>query len=1055
MANTHNRSPISFPISSTDYKHLNHNNWKGVSDNDNALSVDQLTFEDAKNVYIDEVGILKSRPSIKRHSTNITDLDNSKIKKVWKFESVTVYLAELFKIKKLYFTTQTEGFESLPIDSENVHLIMASGNIYVFTPTKLYKCTTKLVISEAKDDIYYPTLYRYVDGILTDSSEEPNELSTSYKEEYIFTTIHSGSYDNLVDEKVTIILNDEKFDVTFGKYQQLLFADNTVKLPTNVLITNEDTHITLASTEYSHHTVSVSDVGSMIYSIPDEENLLSIFYSSDGRNFNKIPSISNVLGLPKISKDGTYVACFTENGLYFYSLVASELNTQNQLVKKYETWTNVLDSLNYEHKSYVYYALKSELVDGESRKALYINGDFLSYDIFCFVYSPVSFYEHSKFKVPDRAYSRYGNCKLSYNSVCVCCDSDTFREIVLNGTYVVNGPNSPDLTANFDITDGTNSYTIDTIPVSFNASGLKYTLQSLNYADTYSPIYLSGYFESGDIYEADTDIYYLKYDGTDVLAYINTLQYRINSSKPLENSTIYGNSIPNVSMYLDNSIVRISVLSQYAYNDWLDRFVSESRLHCIVGQDNDITTMCNEDLFRSTMSLSLDCKSTMTRHVVAGTERSFSIEFDSYFEASTLPSEPSKKIVKNVTRYYYDDVQSVSISNDTNILISDKGLIHKNTLINYLHKDYDILPVAMINNTLYALSKYNDVVHLYTTLNFTRASVYKYVEGTYSGLVPTYSAELSNYYIAHENKLYESRYVTDDFKWYFPSNIVEEFDDTINAIHPVSKDELAVFLEDSIYHVTSTNVYKTKIGTGCKFGSSVITTFDGSTILFSSDRGLVAMTYQNFIASNEQTLSYLSDTISKRFSEFNKGTVKLYQYKYWIICYKDDSTIAYVYDIRNQSWWEMDYNEPISDIITLDIPILLSEYKLYHLDTSNNDYKDFNGVINWSILSQKLHFDAINYYKRIISITLSSNSKTNINSNILLKVKNYRNDVDIKDIEVLDYDVNIIRNFVKQLNFSKVQEFQYKLFNDEDLAVQKPLSLNNVSIKYSITGVIR
>ena len=72
---TINRRPKSvkeLSYDNVDYKFFNHNNWKGVCDDKNYLSIDQETFADSNNVYIDDEEVLRSRPSIKKKNITYT-----------------------------------------------------------------------------------------------------------------------------------------------------------------------------------------------------------------------------------------------------------------------------------------------------------------------------------------------------------------------------------------------------------------------------------------------------------------------------------------------------------------------------------------------------------------------------------------------------------------------------------------------------------------------------------------------------------------------------------------------------------------------------------------------------------------------------------------------------------------------------------------------------------------------------------------------------------------------------------------------------------------------
>ena len=63
--------------------------------------------------------------------------------------------------------------------------------------------------------------------------------------------------------------------------------------------------------------------------------------------------------------------------------------------------------------------------------------------------------------------------------------------------------------------------------------------------------------------------------------------------------------------------------------------------------------------------------------------------------------------------------------------------------------------------------------------------------------------------------------------------------------------------------------------------------------------------------------------------------------------------------------------------------------------------------------------------------------------------------IDSENYVDVNYDVNIIRTYVQRLNYSKVNEFEYMLSSNEENAINVPLSLSNITIKYKVGGEIR
>ena len=360
-------------------------------------------------------------------------------------------------------------------------------------------------------------------------------------------------------------------------------------------------------------------------------------------------------------------------------------------------------------------------------------------------------------------------------------------------------------------------------------------------------------------------------------------------------------------------------------------------------------------------------------------------------------------------------------------------------------------------------------------------------------ILPEVYALLENYYVGIGNKLYISKSVTDNgkFKWYFPEISVQPFDNSITNLQPISNSEVAIFFENEIWHSTfdaETTIdgrkgvyryYKSKLQAGCKKGSDVLVTYDGKYTIFASNRGLVAMSYQDFIASTEQSLTYLSDNIYDKFVNYiteqnSLNQIKLYKFGYWIIIYKRDSKDGFVFDTRNNSWWPLSSFDKPTKFVTINNKVeMLSVGNMYDLNKSDADYYDYDGEfvnkISWFVRSQKLHLSALNNYKHIINMTFVSvhdsnilqNSEYNIDGlDFKLQVNCYRKKVDgninsLDDYVTVNYRVDTIRTYVQRLNYSKINEFQYQLSSDEENAMDIPLSLNSITIKYKVGGQVR
>ena len=188
MVRTINRQPYTvkqLDYGDVKYKFFNHSNWKGVCDDKNYLGVDQETFADSKNVYVDSEGILKSRPSVKQYVMTQSGLQE--IYDLWTFGQWIVYEVRSNNAPALIFR-KGDVFSNSPIPvNPDFRLILADEKIFIFEPNKLwYVDLTAETISkiDGKDKIYVPVTEIITKGAHTDN-ESPNVLTSSYITRYI------------------------------------------------------------------------------------------------------------------------------------------------------------------------------------------------------------------------------------------------------------------------------------------------------------------------------------------------------------------------------------------------------------------------------------------------------------------------------------------------------------------------------------------------------------------------------------------------------------------------------------------------------------------------------------------------------------------------------------------------------------------------------------------------------------------------------------------------------------------------------------------------------
>ena len=421
------------------------------------------------------------------------------------------------------------------------------------------------------------------------------------------------------------------------------------------------------------------------------------------------------------------------------------------------------------------------------------------------------------------------------------------------------------------------------------------------------------------------------------------------------------------------------------------------------------------------------------------------------------------------------EIKTQSTSNKKPVISTDGGKIlygdgiyfsTSDKFLPLIVKSTDDTPIAFTNDIYY----YNDE-HRMLTSNTQKTFELEYaIDGDYSIPADFKWCQLSDFYFAIDNKLYISEYRENDdefFAWYFPKYNVHEFDSKILNLLPISATEVAIFLKDSLWYVSKTDsaytVNKSKLELNVTDGFDVISSPDGTLTMFCTDRGFVALSYQDFIASTEQSLTFLSDVIYDKIKEFVKNPVKLFKHDFWITLYQNGSKDGFIFDMRNNSWWPVSWNRLVDKVSNTNTGIMiLSDGKQYHVDRDVYSYYDYDGgksIIDWSITSQKLHLSAINNYKHLSNITFTSMldaSDTDEPVTYNMDILNYRKFIDIGgDTKIVSYKVDILRTYVQRLNYPKVNEFQYTLSTDHENTKQLPLSLSSITLKYKITGQVR
>lgn len=1118
MVRTINRQPYTvkqLDYGDVKYKFFNHSNWKGVCDDKNYLGVDQETFADSKNVYVDSEGLLKSRPSVKQYV--MTESGLQEIYDLWTFGEWTVYKTG---DTSLVFVKGDKVSRTLTVNNIDFKLVLADGKIFIFEPNNLqYVDLTEenVYMIDGNDKIYVPVTEIVTKGVHTEN-ESPNVLTTSYITRYLYEK--GDSMFEVYGHTGTVKIGDDIYTITFSEGTNLTLVKKCIKLkPSNyrgdkplVFVNKSNDVILLASY--------------------NADSLYTLTYSLNGIVYKDLPYLTNQIDLlPAISQsfNHTYAVLHKKDGPYAYTIPDTSSNV-------FTGWTNLIDIdvnfLGSYSKSTtkptinVYPVTNDEFVQfvktwtssGRSPQV----GDTIYLDV---QDSSLSLNEPVRYKhvcvnihkdsnnndtywwktyiISDiaTAWNYAANVSVSWTDTKAAVAENLIGNIT-NNTAVLTSEELATIVTNpkeydeFDYTVVTNSA----------LSGASYT--------TYYYLYINSAWKRNNtrsLYEYDVGTAQGQQAYNKIREYffdesVFAVQMRSSLGTSREwllvktangltkiNSGDEGICFCNTDIVcLINPLVNLP-LKAYRTSDG-SKLTNLPELLITEGEDIYSYSVFDIDVFTATQYLQAsfimptDAQSDATykRKLV-----NFTISYEEGAAKNTTNfknyySKTSKNISGTCTTstdtFTLDIIHPVSgfdLSVYYNYALTDNSLIADSAEYSLLFKS---VPIAKTANNIFLLD--NDG-NLYTS-NFTqKIEVDIFTNGKLKFDVFDHETELSQFFVSKGKNLYinaqGSNVGVDDFKWYFPERNVQEFDYEITNLHPISTTEIAVFLQDSIYYVkpvTTTidgietiaySYYKSRIPLGCEEGSDVITTYDNKYTMFVTKRGFVAMSYQDFIASDEQALTFLSDTIYDMFNEWNQGAIKLFQYNFWIILYRTDTGKAFIFDMRGNSWWPIEYNSNVKKFIEIDRkPLLLSGLYLYKLDTSNDNYFDGNslkdGRIDWFLSSQKLHLDAINYYKHIINLTFFGYNygDKDVNVRFNLRVINYRKQTDTnetKSFSAVDYKIQLTRTFVTRINYYKVNQVQYILESsrDEDAEdkIPVPLSLTAISLKYLVTGQVR
>lgn len=1103
------RNPMSVDTTSLSEQYMNFLEYKGLNTNKNYVSIDQETFTEANNVYVNQENQLSTRPPEKIFVMT----KGWKAIKVWKINDKTFYhLQYTGNTDTTKGITQNAYYLACPAswNSSGFQLYEVSSTIYLCWLNFAY-CLfesdqiTAIVYSENKinfytndDAVYFPvTEFHVGTEIYTiDSPDSSNKytiqnynvLTDGYIERYVFDpTIGDTPTPNLIGKTVTVILNNTTYTITWKKYNEKVLYEQIGKaiVSKSGLVDGVQQNIRFQVANAATGLVYVITV-----EIPDQTNKSGADLSTN-----------------YISTDG--------NVWYDFSIPAYTI-TKNDTTKLYE-FTPLQYPVLSSQGGYVYYlsyVSKLGADDAEFAQIVIHRKQVNSTTISAF---------------GDIDWTTFKTCDIGIGNSCVRVDSLSSATSISFyyylpsyskplATYDTWSPWPPSAVGSAD--DYTVGYYLgfackfDTYFKSTWARGNYYTggITIISDSDTYTTklvvetwdIDMSKYYYAG---AHVTDMAYSNYNnklslivlGQGGVLCLTRVGKRINYYYT-------GGTSVTVSETLDYS-VQVTLLSNLAV---IGRYTYQSIYF-------PVTTTSGTIYFQVTgFQLGANEIKVTSKNIVA---------FDQgYIYADNgvakVDSEHPAWTRFTITKSVISDIKQVyDLSNYTDSIGSPDVTVRQTCPFTWATSTKswtyisqtpttgeDFKPVLSSTNTLYydAIQLYdgqytvqllqygrplyidsNDVAvwcdrdtgNIYSNQYTETISVDNLVKGSIDYIMPEHSVDFITTCLSQGNIFYQSSKTlidTDITKgknlFYIPKNIKNDniFTDKITALVNFSQTTLGIFLETTAYQLTydsSNDVYylsKTKLALGNRDGSDMLLSYDGNNIYITTLKGLSTLNYQDFVQSTEQIYTYLTEAVMDLYQVYAKYPIKLCQYKDWLFLYRTNSAEVFVYDLRSSSWWKwtlpqypkqlvyINDSKFTDDLVLVDEDGGMHTFKFDEVSVYDNELTPFN----WSFTTQKMHFGAPNNYKHIRSVSIVT-EQSGKPLRFKLKFTNYRNLNNLSDSDTVEYDIDQLTTMIKRVNFIKTNAFQLQVSNDKTDKYPQAFVTPNIAIKYRITERLR
>lgn len=1102
------RNPMSTSTNSLSEQYMNFLEYKGLNTNKNYVSIDQETFTEVNNMYVNQENQLSTRPPIEIF---VASSGNTNVVKIWKVNDKTFYhVVQKDDVGNIYvsFMYPTDAGGLLPISltenevaADSIHFCWFNYAYALFTKNKLYCIsydnTGAATVTESSNDAVYFPITKLHNGanIYTVNNPDPtnsvvlqnaNVLTTGYRERYLFNNNITTPTGDIENKTVTIRIDNDTYTIKWQPYIEKVFykrfgyaRKNTKNIRYwNVQRTNDAT----------------------IYLAVDNNNkidYLECYISNDGNTwypfnlkqlydiFKSVSTLKCPMQIPVVDNNCKYVYAV----LYDTKQVDESSNHLPSKIKIYRKsiFENDISSLNQINWT----EYQDVAIDGTD----YSNHP----KQISVVFSGTTNY-WGNYATPGADGASIRNIFTAFGS----CTNDTVAYCL---SYVMNASASTGSVPNVS------SYNIVAenymlMIADGERSDTKLFVRSAATLSTFSPFSANLFYAANNF---NNKIQAFMSGNTGVLSlYLNgaTIQNSKNNTGNIARRdklvTVIDSNFKITGYY-----TRAQVQPEFVDSPDYPTFVPAIK-------NGDTPKLWNIDIGTETgwLEFYIDCYTENLTALFGISTQPFDKGRNKIDGDDPIRGIIYKYVLSNISqvadaKYYaygYSNADGINIRinsqynctvnnskhyiDDSNITDIKLSLMYALT-DSYLYNIADNLRIAQlkpgrpvyVNSSAVAIwqidtdlytNQYTDTIEV----DYTNVGEVKYILPQHSVDFITTCLSQDNIFYQSSKSLYDVDKTAGKNLFYIPEvkdkqNVLT---DKITALVNFSQTALGIFLETTAYQFTydSTNdnyyLSKTKLSLGNRDGADMLLSYDGNNIYITTLKGLSTLNYQDFVQSTEQIYKYLTEAIMDAYQSFAKEPIKLCQYKDYLLLYHTDSTEILVLDLRTASWWKWTLPIKPAQIVYNNDNRIISEFyeyqggltvisdksALYVFNFEKESVYDGTELVpfDWSFTTQKMHFGAPNNYKHIRSVSIVT-EQSGRPLRFKLKFTNYRNLNNLSDSDTVEYDIDQLTTMIKRVNFIKTNAFQLQVSNDKTDEYAQAFITPNIAIKYRITERLR